>query len=107
MLTGRRRYHPPYDRSGADAGFARARAGELESARPFGVIAEALECARPSADPRRSAIAALLSTRGSDGSPITVSSDPGLRFRAVDAITDLAEELAVDRPLVRARTSRP
>jgi hypothetical protein len=43
-----------------------------------------------------SAIAALPSTRGGDGSPITVSSDPGLRFRAVDAITDLAEELAVD-----------
>ncbi|MGH3163188.1 MAG: ATP-binding protein, partial [Streptosporangiaceae bacterium] len=79
---------------------AAGRAGELESARPFGVIAEALECARPSVDPRRSAIAALLSTRGGDGSPITVSSDPGLQFRAVDAITDLAEELAVDRPLV-------
>jgi len=59
------------------------------------VIAEALECARPSADPRRSAIAARLSTRGGDGNPITVSSDPGLRFRAVDAITDLAEELAI------------
>lgn len=27
MLTRRRRYHPPYDRSGADAGFARARRG--------------------------------------------------------------------------------
>ena len=54
---------------------AAGRAGELESARPFGVIAEALECARPSADPRRPAIAALLSTRGGDGSPITVSSD--------------------------------
>ena len=52
---------------------AAERAGELESARPFGVIAEALQCARASADPRRSAIAALLSTRGSDGSPITVA----------------------------------
>jgi hypothetical protein len=30
-------------------------AGALESARPFGVIAEALECARASADPRRPA----------------------------------------------------
>jgi len=53
---------------------AAGRAGELESARPFGVIAEAPQCARASADPRRSAIAAaLLSTRGSDGSPITVA----------------------------------
>jgi predicted ATPase len=52
---------------------AAGRGGELESARPFGVIAEALQCARASADPRRSAIAALLSTPGSDGSPITVA----------------------------------
>ena len=85
---------------GRGMGVAAGRAGELESARPFGIIAEALECARPSADPRRSAIAALLSTRGGDSSPITVSSDPGLRFRAVDALTDLVEEMAVDRPLV-------
>ena len=35
----------------ADGGRAR----ELESARPFGVIAEALECARVSAGPRRAA----------------------------------------------------
>jgi hypothetical protein len=34
---------------------AAGRAGGLESARPFGVIAEALECARASADPRRPA----------------------------------------------------
>ena len=88
------------DARGRGMRVAAGRAEELESTRPFGVIAQALECAGPSADPRRSAIAALLSTRGGDGSPITVSSDPGLQFRAVDAITDLAEELAVDRPLV-------
>jgi hypothetical protein len=40
--------------------------------------------------------------RGGDDSPITVSSDPVLQFRAVDAITDLAEELTVDRPLTRS-----
>jgi len=88
------------DARGRGMRVAAGRAEELESTRPFGVIAQALECAGPSADPQRSAIAALLSTRGGDGSPITVSSDPGLQFRAVDAITDLAEELAVDRPLV-------
>jgi hypothetical protein len=33
--------------------------------------------------------------------PITVISDPVLQFRAVDAITDLAEELTADRPLTR------
>ena len=32
--------------------------------------------------------------------PITVTSDPGLRFRAVDAFTDLAEELALAGPLL-------
>jgi predicted ATPase len=31
---------------------------------------------------------------------VTVSSDPGLQFQAVDAFVDLAEALALDRPLV-------
>ena len=80
---------------------ALGRAEELEQTRPFGVIAEALGCDRSSPDPRRAAIAALLTAHAQGGSgPITVSSDPGLRFRAVDALTDLAEELALGRPLV-------
>jgi len=32
--------------------------------------------------------------------PITVTSDPGLRFRVVDAFTDLVEEIALSGPLV-------
>ncbi len=77
------------------------RAGELERTRPFGVVADAFGCARSSPDPRRVAIAALLAThRGGERGPITVTSDPGLRFRAVDAFTDLMEELAVAGPLV-------
>jgi DNA-binding CsgD family transcriptional regulator len=80
---------------------AAACAEELERGRPFGVIAEALGCVRSAADPRRAAIAALLAVHGEgDRGPITVSSDPGLQFRAVDAITDLAEELALRQPLV-------
>jgi DNA-binding NarL/FixJ family response regulator/tetratricopeptide (TPR) repeat protein len=80
---------------------ALAQAEELEGSRPFGVIAEALGCDRSSPDPRRTAIAALLSAHGAgDLGPITVSSDSGLRFRVLDALTDLAEELALDRPLV-------
>jgi DNA-binding CsgD family transcriptional regulator len=80
---------------------ATACAEELERSRPFGVIAEALGCVRSSADPQRAAIAALLTAHGhGDGGPITVSSDPGLQFRAVDALTDLAEELALRQPLV-------
>jgi DNA-binding CsgD family transcriptional regulator/predicted negative regulator of RcsB-dependent stress response len=90
----------------ADAGargmqMAVGRAGELEQTRPFGVVADAFGCARSSTDPRRAAIGALLTAHhGGDRGPITVTSDPGLRFRAVDAFTDLVEELAVSGPLV-------
>lgn len=80
---------------------AHAKADEMEQTRPFGVIADALGCARAASDPRRADIAALLLTheRGDQG-PITISSDPGLRFRAVDAFSDLVESLARERPLV-------
>ena len=76
------------------------RAEELERTRPFGLVAAAFGCVRSSPDPQRAAIAALLATRGGDRGPITVTSDPGLRFRAVDAFADLAEELALAGPLV-------
>ena len=79
---------------------AAGRAEELERTRPFGLVAAAFGCVRSSPDPRRAAIAALLATRGGDQYPITVTSDPGLRFRAVDAFADLAEELALAGPLV-------
>jgi predicted ATPase len=77
------------------------RAEELERTRPFGVLASALGCARSSPDPRRAAIAGLLAApaTGEQG-PITVTSGPGLRFRVVDAFTDLVEELALGEPLV-------
>jgi hypothetical protein len=64
------------------------------------VLADAFECITSSPDPRRAAIAALLATHGGDRGPITVTSDPGLQFRAVDAFTALAEELALSGPLV-------
>ena len=79
---------------------AAGRAEELERTRPFGLVAAAFGCVRSSPDPRRAAIAALLAIRGGDQYPITVTSDPGLRFRAVDAFADLAEELALAGPLV-------
>ncbi len=47
----------------------------------------------------RASIAALLAGGGGQGM-VTVSSDPGLQFRAVDAFTDLVEELALEQPLV-------
>src|SRR5262245_31598971 len=65
---------------------AAGRAEELEQTRPFGLMASAFECARSSSDPRRAAIADLLAAEGDRArGPITVTSDPGLRFRAVDA----------------------
>jgi DNA-binding CsgD family transcriptional regulator/tetratricopeptide (TPR) repeat protein len=79
---------------------ASGRAEELERTRPFGLIADALGCTRTAADPRRSAIAALLGGHRGDDGAVTVSSDPGLQYRAVDALTDLAEELALAGPLV-------
>ena len=82
---------------------AAGRAEELEQTRPFGLVVSAFECARSSPDPRRAAIAELLAAGGDQArGPITVTSDPGLRFRAVDAFVDLAEELALAGPLVIA-----
>ena len=75
------------------------RAEELEQTRPFGVMTDAFSCARSSPDPRRAFIGGLLAGGGEYG-PITVTSDPGLRFRVVDALADLAEELALSGPLL-------
>jgi tetratricopeptide (TPR) repeat protein len=79
---------------------AAGRAEELERTRPFGLVADTLRCSGSSADPRRAAIAALLATRTGDQGPMTVSSDPGLQFQAVDAFVDLVEAMALSRPLV-------
>jgi DNA-binding CsgD family transcriptional regulator/tetratricopeptide (TPR) repeat protein len=80
---------------------AGAKAEEMEQGRPFGVIGAALGCTRDAPDARRAAIAGLLLARdGRDHGPLTVSSDPGLQFRVVDALCDLVESLALDRPLV-------
>jgi len=86
---------------------AAARAAELEQGRPFGLVAGMFGCTRSAPDPRRAAIGELLARgdggdRGHWGSwgPVTVTSDPGLQFRVVDAFADLAEELALDGPLV-------
>jgi hypothetical protein len=85
---------------------AAARTAELERTRPFGLVAGMFGCTRSAPDPRRAAIGELLARgdRGARGDfegrgPVTVTSDPGLQFRAVDAFADLAEELALDGPL--------
>ena len=71
----------------------------LERRRPFGIWVHGLRCSPASPDPRRAAIAALLTPRASAHQPITVSSDPGLQFQAVDAVVDLVEDLAHEAPL--------
>lgn len=84
-----------------DCQVAAAKAEEMEHNRPFGVIAAALGCARGAVDGRRALIGDLISAHdGRDGAGLTVSSDPGLQFRVVDALCDLVESLALDRPLV-------
>jgi len=89
------------DAAGRGMGVAAGRAEELERTRPFGVLAAAFGCVRSSPDPRRAAIAALLASQGAgELGPITVTSDSGLRFRVVDAFTDLVEELALSGPVV-------
>jgi len=76
-------------------------AEELERSRPFGLLARAFGCVPASGDPRRAAIGAMLSATGGSGeSPVTVTSDPGLQFRVVDAFGDLAEDLALSGPVV-------
>jgi predicted ATPase len=89
------------DAAGRDMRVAAGQAEELERTRPFGVLAAAFGCTRSSPDPRRAAIAGLLAApAGGELGPITVTSDPGLRFRVVDAFTDLVEELALAGPVM-------
>ena len=94
----------------------------MERTRPFGALAEALDCQPDSPDPRgghsrplghqqprrhrRQPIAAAQTptvSRATGGSgPVTVTSDAGLQFRVVDALVDLVEGLALQTPLVIA-----
>lgn len=82
---------------------ARAQADELEQSRPFGLVAAALGCTASATAPGPAAIAAMIATHevGERG-VVTVSSDPGLQFRVVDAFGDLVEQLAASRPLLLA-----
>jgi predicted ATPase len=79
---------------------AHGRAEELEQNRPVGLVASVFGCDRSATDPRRAAIADLLSSPAGDRGPISVTSDPGLQFRALDAFGDLVEMLGLAGPLV-------
>jgi DNA-binding CsgD family transcriptional regulator/tetratricopeptide (TPR) repeat protein len=67
----------------------------FERTRPFGVVAEALDLRRRSPDPRRAAIAALL-TGQDGGAPVRRAGD--VQYRAVEEIVDLVETSCAERP---------
>ena len=74
------------------------KADELHTERPFGAIADALECSTRSTDPKRAAIGALLSDR-TERSP-DASDGPEPQFQVVDALAELLEETAMRNPIV-------
>ncbi|HVE75941.1 MAG TPA: AAA family ATPase [Actinomycetota bacterium] len=65
---------------------------EMEGARSFGPLADALDCSAHSDDPRRVKIADALH------SSVAAGGDPGYHFRIADALVDLAEEEAIRQP---------
>lgn len=76
-------------RAGGGKVFAGA-AHPFERARPFGPLTDALDMRRRSTDPRRAAIASLLS--GDDGSRSRVTGPVvDVRYRVIDDIVDLLE----------------
>ena len=70
------------DARGRGMQVAAGRAEELEGMRPFGLMTGVFGCTRSATDPRRAAIGELLSGGTGERNPITVTSDPGLRFRS-------------------------
>ena len=79
-----------------------AGADEVERARPFGPLVEALGCTAE-AKGRRAEIATLLRGDAAAGQkPIEPTRDPGLQFRVVDAFVDLVEELVLRTPVLLA-----
>jgi DNA-binding CsgD family transcriptional regulator/tetratricopeptide (TPR) repeat protein len=73
------------------------RAHPFERARPFGVVAEALDLRRHSPDPRRAAVGALLTGQvgAGDGQPTG-----DLQYRVVEEVVDLVESACAERPMV-------
>jgi DNA-binding CsgD family transcriptional regulator/tetratricopeptide (TPR) repeat protein len=69
----------------------------FERARPFGVVAVALDLSRRSPDPRRAAIGALLAGQGA-GAPGRGSG--GIQYRVVGEIVDLVETWCAERPVL-------
>lgn len=69
----------------------------FERTRPFGVLADALDLSRRSADPRKAAIGALLAGQDA-GVPARPTGD--VQYRVVEEIVDLVETLSAERPVL-------
>jgi len=69
----------------------------FERARPFGVVAAALDLSRRSPDPRRAAIGVLLAGQGA-GAPARAAGD--IQYRVVEEIVDLVEASCAERPVL-------
>jgi DNA-binding CsgD family transcriptional regulator/tetratricopeptide (TPR) repeat protein len=79
----------------------RGRADELEKHRPFGPLAVCLGLAKQAVDPRRREVAVLLSGAEPAGpGPVQLGHVADARFRAVDAVVDLVQELAATPTLL-------
>ena len=78
------------------------RGDELERARPFGPLCEALGCRAGVEDPRRAEIVRLLAGEDQARGQIELTRDPGAQFRVVDAFVDLVEKAALDGPVALA-----
>ena len=75
------------------------RSDELERARPFGPLSEALGCTRNVEEHKRAEIVRLLTHDQSVEGPMELTRDPGVQFRIVDAFVDLVEEDALAGPV--------
>ena len=80
-----------------DVAVLAGQAHPFERARPFGVIAEALDLTRRSADPRRAGIGAVLAVQGGAAPLGTVA---GTQFEVVEQIVDLVETSCLERPVL-------
>jgi DNA-binding CsgD family transcriptional regulator len=73
------------------------RAHPFETSRPFGVVAEALDLSRRSADPRRAAIGALLAGQRAPGSGMAAAAG---HHRVIEDIVDLVDSSCVRGPVL-------
>ena len=73
------------------------RAHPFERARPFGVVASALDLRRRSRDPRRAAVAALLAGQGGGTDGPSVGDQ---QYRVVEEVVDLVESACAEHPVL-------